>query len=64
MPRQHLDPEGIANLPQVLISTTENSQFLGMSFQTDRDFWHASPLADHGAPKASATLMPLPFDPA
>jgi len=64
MPRQHLDPEGIANLPQVLVSTTENSQLLGMSFQTDRDFWHASPLADHGVPKASATLMSLPFDPA
>src|SRR5271157_44955 len=57
MPRQHLDPKGIANLPQVLVSTTENSQFLGMSIQTDRDFWHASPLGDPGESKASATLI-------
>ena len=63
MPRQHLDPQGIANLPQVLVSTTENSQFLGMSLQTDRDFWHASPLADPGEPKASATLIRCPLTP-
>jgi hypothetical protein len=63
MPRQHLDPQGIANLPQVLVSTTENSQLLGMSIEIDRDFWHASPRADHGEPRASATLIVAPWTP-
>jgi hypothetical protein len=57
MPCQDFDPEGIANLPQVLVSTTENRQFLGMSIQTDRDFRHASPRADPGEPKPSATQI-------
>jgi len=60
MPRQHLDTQGIANLPQMLVSTAENSELFGVSIQIDRDFRHAPPLADPGEPQASATLIVAP----
>ena len=64
VPRQHLHSERIANLPQVLVSTTENCQLLGVSVQVNRGFWHASPRNDPGgiatpiAAKGSAPIKP------
>jgi len=63
VPRQYLDSQGVANLSQMLVSTTENCQLLGMSLKIDRNFWHASPRADHGEPRASATLRVAPWIP-
>jgi hypothetical protein len=43
---QNFDPEGIANLPEVLVPAPKNGEFLCMSVETDCDFWHALSLAD------------------
>ena len=46
MPGENLHSDRVANLPEILVSTTEDGQLLGMTFQTDGDFRHASPFAD------------------
>ena len=48
MPGEDLDSDRVANLPEILVTTTEDSQLLGVTLQTDCDFRHASPFADPG----------------
>ena len=49
MPGQNLDAQRIADLPEVLVSASENRQLLGMSLQNDGRFRHALPLASQDA---------------
>ena len=64
VPCQNLHAQRIANLPQVLIAAPENRQLLGMALETDRDFWHAWPLAgSHGADSAHSAHGTLQASP-
>ena len=56
MAGQHLHPQRIANLAQVLIAAAQDRQFLRMALETDRDLWHAWPFA--GSTGSTAPALP------
>ena len=55
MPGKDLDSDRVANLPEKLVTATEDSELLGVTVQTDCDFRHASPFADPGGGDAPTT---------
>ena len=41
MPGENLDTHCVANLPEILVSATEDSQFFGMTLKAKHHFRHA-----------------------